>query len=89
MSNSRGIETRIEARGNVLISDSFWHDRFTLEFVKFRKECVIHGIKHMSQEPSRILGKRLAIFRDVMIQDSATIRIHKSLNKSNANPLVA
>jgi hypothetical protein len=55
----------------------------------FLKECVIHGIEYMSQEPSRILGKRLAIFRDVMIQDSATIRLHKSLIKSNANPLVA
>ena len=33
----------------------------------------------MSQEPSRILGKRLAIFRDVMIQDSTIIRLHESL----------
>jgi putative transposase len=33
----------------------------------------------MSQEPSRILGKRLANFHDVMIQDSTIIRLHESL----------
>jgi putative transposase len=73
------LKREYEVRGNVSISDSSWHDRFTLELVKFLKECVIHGIEHMSQEPSRILGKRLAIFRDVMIQDSTIIRLHKSL----------
>ena len=73
------LKREYEVRGNLLISDSSWHDRFTLELVKFLKECVIHGIEHMSQEPSRILGKRLAIFRDVMIQDSTIIRLHKSL----------
>jgi IS4 transposase len=41
--------------------------------------CAIHGIEHMSQEPSRILGKRLDSFRDVMIQDSTIIRLHESL----------
>lgn len=40
---------------------------------------MIHGIEHMSQEPSRVLGKRLAVFRDVMIQDSTIIRLHESL----------
>jgi IS4 transposase len=73
------LKREYEVRGNVLISDSSWHDRFTPELVKFLKECVIHGIEHMSQEPSRTLGKRLAIFRDVMIQDSTIIRLHESL----------
>ena len=73
------LKREYEVRGNVLLSDSSWHDRFTPELVKFLKECVIHGIEHMSQEPSRILGKRLAIFRDVMIQDSTIIRLHESL----------
>ena len=68
-----------EVRGKVLVSDSSWHDRFTPELVKFLKECVIHGIEHMSQEPSRVLGKRLTVFRDVMIQDSTIIRLHESL----------
>jgi len=68
-----------EVRGKVSISDSSWHDRFTPELVKFLRECVIHGIEHISEEPSRILGDRLASFRDVMIQDSTIIRLHKSL----------
>jgi len=73
------LKREYEVRGNVLLSDSSWHDRFTPELVKFLKECVIHGIEHMSQEPSRILGKRLANFHDVMIQDSTIIRLHESL----------
>jgi len=75
------LKREYEVRGNVLISDSSWHDRFTPELVEFLKECVIHGIEHISQEPSRVLGKRLAIFRDVMIQDSTIIRLHESLAK--------
>jgi putative transposase len=73
------LKREYEVRGNVSISDSSWHDRFTPELVKFLRECVIHGIEHISQEPSRILGKRLANFRDVMIQDSTIIRLHESL----------
>jgi len=73
------LKREYEVRGNVSISDSSWHDRFTPELVKFLRECVIHGIEHISQEPSRILGKRLASFRDVMIQDSTIIRLHESL----------
>ena len=73
------LKREYEVRGNVSISDSSWHDRFTPELVRFLRECVIHGIEHISQEPSRILGKRLASFRDVMIQDSTIIRLHESL----------
>ena len=73
------LKREYEVRGNVTISDSSWHDRFTPELVRFLRECVIHGIEHISQEPSRILGKRLASFRDVMIQDSTIIRLHESL----------
>jgi putative transposase len=73
------LKREYEVRGKISISDSSWHDRFTPELVKFLKMCVIHGIEHMSQEPSRILGKRLDSFRDVMIQDSTIIRLHESL----------
>jgi putative transposase len=73
------LKREYEVRGKVSISDSSWHDRFTPELVKFLRECVIHGIEQISQEPSRILGKRLAGFRDVMIQDSTIIRLHESL----------
>jgi len=74
-----GLKREYEVRGKVKVSDSSWNERFTPELVKFLKACVIHGIEHMSQEPSRVLGKRLAIFRDVMIQDSTIIRLHESL----------
>ncbi|OPX88194.1 MAG: hypothetical protein A4E52_01276 [Pelotomaculum sp. PtaB.Bin013] len=73
------LKREYEVRGKVTISDSSWHDRFTPELVKFLRECVIHGIEQISQEPSRILGKRLASFRDVMIRDSTIIRLHESL----------
>lgn len=73
------LKREYEVRGNVSLSDSSWHDRFTPELVKFLKQCVLHGIEHISQEPSRILGERLATFRDVMIQDSTIIRLHESL----------
>jgi len=73
------LKREYEVRGNVSVSDSSWHDRFTPELVQFLKQCVIHGIEHISQEPSRILGERLATFRDVMIQDSTIIRLHESL----------
>jgi IS4 transposase len=73
------LKREYEVRGKVLLSDSSWHDRFTPELVEFLKECVLHGIEHMSQEPSRVLGKRLSVFRDVMIQDSTIIRLHQSL----------
>jgi putative transposase len=73
------LKREYEVRGKVTISDSSWHDRFTPELVKFLRECVIHGIEQISREPSRILGKRLASFRDVMIQDSTIIRLHESL----------
>lgn len=73
------LKREYEVRGKVSISDSSWHDRFTPELVKFLKLCVIHGIEHISQEPSRVLGERLASFRDVMIQDSTIIRLHESL----------
>ncbi len=73
------LKREYEVRGKVSISDSSWHDRFTPELVKFLKLCVIHGIEHISQEPSRVLGERLATFRDVMIQDSTIIRLHESL----------
>jgi IS4 transposase len=63
----------------VNISNSSWYDRFTPELVNFLRECVLHGIEHMSQEPSRVLGERLSVFRDVMIQDSTIIRLHESL----------
>jgi IS4 transposase len=73
------LKREYEVRRKVLLSDSSWHDRFTPELVEFLKECVTHGIEYMSQEPSRLLGKRLEVFRDVMIQDSTIIRLHESL----------
>ena len=72
------LKREYEVRGKVTISDSSWHDRFTPELVKFLRECVIHGIEQISQEPSRILGKRLASFRDVMIQEFLTSAVANS-----------
>lgn len=81
------LKREYEVRGKVSISDSSWYDRFTPELVKFLRECVIHGIEHISKEPGRILGDRLASFRDVLIQDSTIIRLHEALPTSG-QPLV-
>lgn len=63
------------------ISDSSWYYRFTPELVRFLKSCVIHGIEELAREPHRKLTDKLGNFKDVLIQDSTIIRLHKSLSK--------
>ena len=61
------------------ISDSSWYYRFTPEMVRFLHLCVIHGIEELAKEPNRKLTDKLDNFKDVLIQDSTIIRLHKSL----------
>ena len=61
------------------LSSSSWYDRFTPEFREFLRRCVLHGIEVQAQQPGRLLKKRLRGFKDLVIQDSTVIRLHKSL----------
>ena len=63
------------------IAESSWYRRFTPELVEFLKVCVIHAIEQLALEQNKVLSEKLARFKDVLIQDSTIIRLHKSLAK--------
>ncbi len=63
------------------IAESSWYMRFTPELVEFLKVCVTHAIEQLASEQSKVLSEKLAKFKDVLIQDSTIIRLHKSLAK--------
>jgi putative transposase len=75
------LKRNYEASSKKNLRDSSWYDRFTPELVAFLKECAIHGMEYLAQEPSRLLGDRLSPFRDVLIQDNTIIRLHEKLSK--------
>ncbi|MBU4222519.1 MAG: IS4 family transposase, partial [Euryarchaeota archaeon] len=43
--------------------------------------CVTHAIEQLALEQNKVLSEKLAKFKDVLIQDSTIIRLHKSLAK--------
>ncbi len=63
------------------IAESSWYMRFTPELVEFLKVCVNHAIEQLALEQNKVLSEKLAKFKDVLIQDSTIIRLHKSLAK--------
>ena len=63
------------------IAESSWYMRFTPELVDFLKVCVNHAIEQLALEQNKVLSKKLSKFKDVLIQDSTIIRLHKSLSK--------
>ncbi len=63
------------------IAESSWYMRFTPELVEFLKVCVTHAIEQLASEQNKVLSEKLAKFKDVLIQDSTIIRLHKSLAK--------
>ena len=63
------------------IAESSWYMRFTPDLVEFLKVCVIHAIEQLALEQNKVLSEKLARFKDVLIQDSTIIRLHKSLAK--------
>jgi len=60
---------------------ALWYERFTPELVSFLKLCVTHAIEQLAMEQNNILNEKIAKFKDVLIQDSTIIRLHKSLAK--------
>ncbi len=75
------IKRNYEKFSNKKLSDSSWYDRFTPELVAFLKLCVTHGIEQLAMEQTKVLNEKIAKFKDVLIQDSTIIRLHKSLAK--------
>ena len=75
------LKRNYEVSSKKSLRDSSWYDRFTPELVSFLKECAIHGMEYLAQEPSRTLGERLSPFEDVLIQDNTIIRLHEKLAK--------
>jgi len=75
------LKRSYEKEADTNLSDSSWYYRFTPELVSFLKECVIHGIQYMATDQTHNLNKKLDKFKDVKIQDSTIIRLHKSQSK--------
>src|SRR5659263_678508 len=63
------------------LADSSWYDRFTPELAEFLRLCVAHVIEQLALEQNNVLNEKLTKFKDVFIQDSTIIRLHKSLAK--------
>jgi len=76
-----GLKRRYEKAADEDISDGSWYERFTPELVLFLKTCVLHGIDAMSKQSTRRLNGKLSGFKDILIQDSTIVRLHKSLAK--------
>jgi IS4 transposase len=79
--NLANIKRNYEKASNKKLSDSSWYERFTPELVAFLKLCVTHAIEQLAMEQNKVLNEKISKFKDVMIQDSTIIRLHKSLAK--------
>ncbi len=59
---------KYEIEANFSISDSNWHDCFTLKLVSFLHQCVIHGIEKLAKKPGRKLNQKFKNFQDIFIK---------------------
>jgi len=79
--NLANMKRKYEKASKKEIAESSWYMRFTPELVEFLKVCVTHAIEQLASEQNKVLSEKLAKFKDVLIQDSTIIRLHKSLAK--------
>ena len=79
--NLANMKRKYEKASKKQIAESSWYMRFTPELVEFLKVCVAHAIEQLALEQNKVLSEKLAKFKDVLIQDSTIIRLHKSLAK--------
>ncbi len=79
--NLANMKRNYEKASKNEIADSSWYGRFTPELVEFLKVCVAHAIEQLALEQNKVLSEKLDKFKDVLIQDSSIIRLHKSLAK--------
>ena len=74
------LKRSYEKSANIGLSDGSWYERFTPELVVFLRRCVLHAMEHLAQESNRNLKPKLCKFKDVLIQDSSIVRLHKKLS---------
>lgn len=79
--NLANMKRKYEKASKKEIAESSWYMRFTPELVEFLKVCVTHAIEQLALEQNKVLSEKIAKFKDVLIQDSTIIRLHKSLAK--------
>ncbi len=79
--NLASMKRKYEIESKKTLADSSWYVRFTPELADFLKLCVTHVMEQLAQEQNKILNEKLTNFKDVLIQDSTIIRLHKSLAK--------
>jgi IS4 transposase len=79
--NLANMKRKYEKASKKEIAESSWYMRFTPELVDFLKVCVTHAIEQLALEQNKVLSEKLSKFKDVLIQDSTIIRLHKSLAK--------
>jgi putative transposase len=79
--NLASMKRKYETESKKKLANSSWYVRFTPELAEFLKMCVNHVIEQLAQEQNKVLNEKLTNFKDVLIQDSTIIRLHKSLAK--------
>jgi putative transposase len=79
--NLANMKRKYDKQSKKDLAYSSWYMRFTPELGEFLKLCVTHVIEQLALEQNRVLNEKLTKFKDVLIQDSTIIRLHKSLAK--------
>jgi putative transposase len=79
--NLANMKRKYDKESKKDLAYSSWYMRFTPELGEFLKLCVTHVIEQFALEQNRILNEKLTKFKDVLIQDSTIIRLHKSFAK--------
>ena len=73
------LRRRDEENGDVKISRGSFYERFSPELVNFLHTCVLHAMEYLANGPNRALKEKVKGFKDILIQDSTIIRLHKKL----------
>jgi putative transposase len=79
--NLANMKRKYDKESKKDIAYSSWYMRFTPELTEFLKLCVTHVIEQIALEQNKVLNEKLTKFKDILIQDSTIIRLHKSLAK--------
>lgn len=74
-----GLKRAYEKQRGTTLSDGSWYKRFTPELVAFLHACLMRGFETLASECHRNLAKDLGFVKDVLIQDSTIVRVHKAL----------
>ena len=79
--NLANMKRKYDKESKKDLAYSSWYMRFTPELTEFLKLCVTHVIEQLALEQNNVLNEKLTKFKDILIQDSTIIRLHKSLAK--------